>query len=387
MNVSRYTDTTELRFDVEFVTPCFLGGADGNAEIRTAPFKNLLRRWWRIANGNLSPEELWKQESRLFGSTEKDPDIVEENKRLPRDKRKPETFGKSKVELKIVDKTRCNIVDIRENPRIRFPDETIHHPEADQPIMGFETYLGMGPIFGREYKKKYIRENSTVTFSLKIPNDKNVIFYIIKTLTLIDLFGGVGSRSRNGWGSVLIKEVSINNRNAALLSKGRVYEDLKDWRQAFANDEIKEYPFYLGKDRNGILCWESIEDFSHWSDAMYFLADAYMHLKTHFTLSEENKRNNRLDKRHLLGYPITHHNVALNDWERLPSQLLLKVIKITSRKYKAQIFHLPSAIPLTWDKDSAGSSQLGIWQEVHAFLDNYTDSEGGRNLKRKEQSV
>lgn len=370
MNVSRYTDTTELRFDVEFVTPCFLGGADGNAEIRTAPFKNLLRRWWRIANGNLSPEQLWQKESELFGSTEKNP-------------KTGKTFGKSKVELKIVDKTRRNIIDIRENPRIRFPDETIHHPEVRDP-MSFETYLGMGPIFGREYKKNYIREDSTVTLSLEIPNDRNIIFYIIKTLTLIDLFGSVGSRSRNGWGSISIQEISINNKNAALLSKERIYDDLKDWRQAFANDEIREYPFYLGKDKNGILCWESIEDFSHWSDAMHFLADAYMHLKTHFNFSEENIRNNRLDKRHLLGYPITHHNVALEDWKRLPSQLLLKVIKINRRKYKAQIFHLPSAIPLVWDKNSSGSGQLGIWQEVHDFLDEYTDSSGGKNLKRKE---
>ena len=80
MDVSRYIDTTELKFEVEFITPTFLGGADGNAELRTAPFKNLIRRWWRIANGHLTPEELWKKESDLFGSTEKNPDIVLENR-------------------------------------------------------------------------------------------------------------------------------------------------------------------------------------------------------------------------------------------------------------------------------------------------------------------
>ena len=375
MNVSRYIDTVELKFDVEFVTPCFLGGADGDAEIRVAPFKNLLRRWWRIANGNLSPEELWKKESRLFGSTEKDPDIVEENKRLPKEKRKPEIFGKSRVELKIYDATKCNIVNITDNPQIRFPDETISHPEVDKP-MGFETYLGMGPVFGKEYKKNYIYENSRISLSLKMPNLKDDVFYILKTLTLINLFGSIGSRSRNGWGSVLIKGISINNKNAALLPLDRIYGDMQDWRQAFANDETREYPFYLGKDKNGILCWESIEDFSHWSDAMHFLADAYMHVRTHFKFSEKN----RLEKRHLLGYPVTHHNVK--DWERLPSQLLLKVIKINPRKYKAQIFHLPSAIPLGWDKVSAGSGQLGIWKEVHEFLDSYSDSNGGKNLIR-----
>ena len=100
MNVSRYTKqtNTELRFDVEFITPTFLGGADGNAEIRTAPFKNLLRRWWRIANGNLSPEELWQKESELFGSTEKNP-------------KTEKTFGKSKVMFGILDSNNVRYIN------------------------------------------------------------------------------------------------------------------------------------------------------------------------------------------------------------------------------------------------------------------------------------
>ena len=368
MNVSRYTDTTELKFDVEFITPAFLGGAAGNAEIRTAPFKNLIRRWWRIANGNLSPEELWKKESLLFGSTEKG------------------VQGKSRVVLEICDDSRCNIVNIADKPAIRFPDETISHPEVSRP-MGFETYLGMGPVFGKEYKKNYIRENSSVTFSLKMPKNQDEIFYIIKTLTLIDFFGSVGSRSRNAWGSISVKSVSVNAKKSNLLPKNRIYGDLKDWRQAFSADETKEYPFYLGKDKNGILCWQSIEDFSHWSDAMHFLAETYMRVKTHFGFSGKNVKEKKLDKRHLLGYPLTHHSVDVKGWERLPSQLLLKVVKIGARKYKSQIFHLPSAIPLVWDKNSAGSGQLGIWKEIHDFLDDYSDSNGEKNLKRMEKTV
>ena len=122
MDVSRYVDTTELKFEVEFITPCFLGGADSNAEIRVAPFKNLIRRWWRIANGHLSPEELWKKESELFGSTQKNPDIVEENKNKKSSEKQPEIFGKSKVELKILDKEKCKI---SKNRNLLFPNEKL----------------------------------------------------------------------------------------------------------------------------------------------------------------------------------------------------------------------------------------------------------------------
>ena len=152
MDVSRYVDTTTLEFEVEFITPTFLGGADRNAEIRTAPFKNLIRRWWRIANGNLSSTELWKKEAELFGSTEKQPEI----------------FGKSKVSLLILDTTNCKISN---NKELLFPKSRLKHPEVPRPIE-VETYLGMGPIFWnnevkrQEYKFKYIEPNSKLLVNL-----------------------------------------------------------------------------------------------------------------------------------------------------------------------------------------------------------------------------
>lgn len=169
MDVSRYTNTKELRFTVEFVTPCFLGGPDGNAEIRTAPFKNLLRRWWRIARRSsktdLSTSKLWEEESKLFGSKE--------------------MHGKSKLILKIISEK----VTYEKPDKIRFGDDRFVHPEVDRNggKVAFESYLGMGPIFGTEFQKSYIRENSNIQIALSMPNDNDTIYYIIQTLTLIDI--------------------------------------------------------------------------------------------------------------------------------------------------------------------------------------------------------
>lgn len=360
MNVARYVNTTELKFTVEFVTPCFLGGADGNAEIRAAPFKNLIRRWWRIVNGNLSPEDLWKKEAELFGSTEKNPDIIEENKSLPKSQKKVEIFGKSKVELKIIDSSKVNIISARP---IRFADETMIHPEVEKNggQIPFETYLGMGPIFGSDYKKSYIKEGSIIKFSLTVPKrqDNSIYVEFIKTLTLINMFGSIGSRSRNGWGSI---------RLIGKWPESDLLDSAINWSTVFTSDDKRVYPFYLGKDKNGYMIWKS-EKFPYWSDAMAFLAKAYMETRTNFKFKKNNSKNQVIEQRHLLGYPVTHHNVK--GWDRLPSQLLLKVIKTPEQKYIAQIMHLPSAIPLKWDSESAGAGQGKTWDEVHKFLDSY----------------
>ena len=142
MNIKNYIDTEELKFTVEFITPCFLGGATGNAEIRTAPFKNLIRRWWRIVNGNLSPEELWQKEAELFGSTERNPKLGK-------------SFGKSKVLLKILAVSeKC----IPTNEKFSIGDL-----ETGYGTMSLAKYIGYGPV----ETKSYLPPKSKISFSLK----------------------------------------------------------------------------------------------------------------------------------------------------------------------------------------------------------------------------
>lgn len=375
MNVSRYKDTTELRFDVEFVTPCFLGGADGNAEIRTAPFKNLLRRWWRIANGNLSPDELWKKESRLFGSTKKDPDIVEENKKLPKDKQKPECFGKSKVELKIIQ----NHCQISEKKELRFPNLRLNHPEVSAPV-SVESYLGMGPVFWNkelrraEYKNSYIVPSEKLTMVLVVPKGEVKVF--VKILSFIHYFGTIGSRSRNAWGSIVIsnlKNITENKQINLIL----VSEDcLVDWNNIFQKNESRKYPYCFAKDEKGMLCWYTRPQ-ETWEEAMRIIADTYLKIRTAFKFNKT--REKVLEPRHLLGYPVTNHGVE--KWDiaklengrekklntRLPSQLILKILKDKNSFYGI-ILHLPNQIPL---QGFSIDTQKDIWKFVHGALDHY----------------
>lgn len=374
MDVSRYVDTTTLEFEVEFITPTFLGGADGNAEIRTAPFKNLLRRWWRIANGHLAAEELWKRESELFGSTEKNPDIISANKnrkKSEKEEKEPEIFGKSKVDVKILDKTKCKISS---DKSLLFPNSKLTHPEVSRPIE-VETYLGMGPIFWnkelkrQEYKVQYIIPKSRIVLSVTIPiKEKDDFIYII---SLINYFGSIGSRSRNGWGSIKIypKADSFNLIN---IQKFKLF----DYANIYSNQQRKKYPHGIAKDEKGILCWKT-KDYDTWDKAMKEIAEKYLKIRTAFKFMKTEDKI--LEPRHLLGYPITHH--AVEEWEyerregqkpkklntRLPSQLIIKICKENSM-YFGQILHIPNLIPLSGFPEH---NQKDIWNFVHGALDSY----------------
>lgn len=387
MDVSRYTNTKELRFTIEFVTPCFLGGADGNAEVRTAPFKNLLRRWWRIVNGNLQTEELWKQEAELFGSKEKNADT---NK----------IFGKSKVVLQIIDSK----FQIQNDRNLRFGNKTIKHKEVSNTIP-FETYLGMGPIFWNkqkgksEYKffpileycpeikdfdkragkEKIIKSErkSYVSFLLKIPGDKEDCF--LKILSYIHYFGTIGSRSRNGWGSLFVEDISCNAEKKELLKPKELKDSAVDWDVILENE--KKYPSSIAKDENGLLCWCAPQR-NFWEDAMLDAAKIYSELRTNFTFNmcdfdDKKKFHKSLQSRHILGYPVTNHDYK--EWGkdvRLPSQLCMK-INFNQGKYRVQITHIPNLLPLpkipsnNQDLPLDTQKQIQIWTQVHNFLDNY----------------
>ena len=59
-----------ITFECEVITPMFLAGADGvTPELRPASIKGALRFWWRALNGHLGLDEMRRIEGNVFGST------------------------------------------------------------------------------------------------------------------------------------------------------------------------------------------------------------------------------------------------------------------------------------------------------------------------------
>jgi hypothetical protein len=100
-------------------------------------------------------------------------------------------------------------------------------------------------------------------------------------------------------------------------------------------------------------------------------AEAYMDLRQ--LLKFPSERPQGIQKRHIVGYPVTGHSVR--EWGgfngRMPSQLRI-VVRRQGDGFRAFFVHLPHRIPKSWDEKRLGS-ELSVWQELHSWMNkNYS---------------
>lgn len=356
MIITRYHNTTTLHLTVEFLTPTFLGGADQNAELRTAPFKNLLRQWWRVAVGSQhnTLEDMRKAEGDLFGS------VLDESNERGKKKEIEASASKVRISLTCDDE---NCVPVEEFINL---GKTYHKNVEDKKTgkKGMEisnaVYLGFGPLSNPP--KKYILPGSKAELTLTLP--KSYRNEIIEVLQMIDAFGAIGSRSRNGWGSLSLISDSFSKKQPWDFNETVPLEVLVGLAVA------KEYPSKLGTDATKrLLCWETkfegMKEYD-WKAIMQILAKHYLELRTSLNLKDKD----RVNERHILGYPVTHHN-ELSKWGgkngRMPSQLRLMVKRNQEGQLVGRILHLPHKLPKQWDVNLG--QELDIWKKIHAQLD------------------
>lgn len=334
MIISRYHNTERLRIGVEFLTPCFLGGADQNAELRAAPFKNLLRQWWRVAVGSQYPnhKEMLEAEGDLFGS------VLDDSK-----------ASASRVRVDLQD-AGINII----SEKLDSLGKTLHPEVKGGMSVSNALYLGYGPVSIKGIRT-YIAPGSTAALTLSFPKEK--IPEILLVLTYIDAFGTLGSRCRNGWGSLVLSGDDFNREPWTNFNA-------KDWHELV--NGTRQYPTHLGKDGKGLLCWELKEAPQDWKDAMKALAETYMNLRTSINIAP-----NGLQKRHILGYPVTNH--PIDTWGkkdgRMPSQLRLMVKRDAKNQLAGRMLHLPHRLPKRWKPQRLGQ-ETEVWQEIHQGLDH-----------------
>ena len=336
INIARFINRETAEFTVEVLTPMFLGGANGDAELRAAPLKNAIRYWWRITQGDLTHKDLLKKEQKLFGG-------VSCNKAT-----------RSLVDVVVTGSVRTGNVEEEDFIGNEF------NPEAGN-LVSLASYLGMGPI---HFKGKYMKKRilPAETFSLTVSYPKENKENIIDALSLFAEFGALGARSRNGWGSfnllAMNDSLSLSPRKKLLEKYG------KEISSIFNID--KKYPFKLGKSNEQPLLWK-IGIGNMWEDAMKLAGESYMNLRQQ-ALPFPKAPPNGVQKRHILGYPITNHKIDSWGWNngRMPSQLRIIIRKINN-KYNAYFFHLPHKIPKPWNPGLG--SELSVWQEIHKHLD------------------
>lgn len=271
--IERFTNMETKEFEVEVVTPLFLGGSDpAKAELRVPPIKGLIRFWWRALYGSDDLKEMKQREERVFGSTN------------------------FKSSLTIELKKDENIKPVKKNldSGTKFKVKTFQ--------LGIIDYLAFGI---RENRQGYNREHieSGKHLSITLQAKKEYSEQIFNSLTHLIHFGGLGAKSRNGFGSLSLKNYQI--------------QDPK-----FPN-EVKNFSAFSDKTK----LFSNFNEHSNWVSALSEIGLVYRQARLSI--------NTRA--RLLIAMPI----VQLGNNDRHSKPYFLHVNKLANGKYKGQILFMP----------------------------------------------
>jgi CRISPR-associated protein Cmr1 len=153
-------------------TPMFIAGAeqDKEAELRLPSFKGALRFWWRaLAYGRYQGDlaQIRKKEDEIFGSTSK----------------------QSQLLMSI----------------IQYPTSTTYNFNNLFVARSGLRYLGYGvPEANRNYIDK------ATNFTVVLKSKEMACIDVVNSIKLLGLLGGLGSRSRKGYGSLTLTSMIID---------------------------------------------------------------------------------------------------------------------------------------------------------------------------------
>lgn len=285
----------------------FLGGADKRAELRLPSIKGLLRFWWRATSGITDLKELKAKEENIFGSTEK----------------------KSKISLRIKD------LNIRYSEELFEGDEVTVKVKSKFKKIDILHYLliGIKSLKTKGFERNYIAPNSSFTLTIYTPS--KYVDEIIRALKYLINFGGLGSKSRNGFGSLYCEDMYDNNLE-------------------FKLPDVDYPPFTaLSKYSDFVKLKKSYEK---WEDALSEAGIIYRKAR----LSLEKKYN--YNKRAYIALPIVADK-RLKDL-RHAKPIFIHVNKLPENSYQSQFLFMPYKYSYRGDFKDYISATDTLWNKI-----------------------
>ena len=278
-----------IKFDCEVITPMFLGGANkSDVELRPPSIKGAMRFWWRAMKGNMELKELKAKETMIFGGG-------------------GENARKAAFSIRILNtKIILSKEEIFKRHRARNPEHYRSGIDAD-----VLRYLAFGPFNHKTGWKKSIAPGSQFKIVLNI-NKAEYQKEILDSINALVTFGGLGSKSRNGFG-----QFDILNLNEKL--------------QVNTNGSRSDYSFFSSDSKLFVV----EKTFTCWQDALIHLGDAYRISKLQF----EGKKHN-YSKRVFIAAPTIQAR-GEEVFSRKSKVHFMHVNKVSDSEYKAQILTLP----------------------------------------------
>ena len=206
---------TEIEATYRIVTPMFCGGADPErrAELRLPSFKGVLRFWWRALawtrlDGDLG--RIRREEDALFGSA---------------------GGGQSRVLMRLAHDSNLRTVKKGEVLTV--------YQEGREPVGEGARYLGYGAMEAFPNRRKGTRAGeltraclrSPFEFTVRLrvleggraePDNDRQLASLIDALICLGTHGGMGSKSRKGYGSLAIRSLRVNGEPRWSLPRDRL---------------------------------------------------------------------------------------------------------------------------------------------------------------------
>lgn len=222
----------------KIVTPMFISGADAKiAELRAPSIKGALRFWWRALNWDNTKccehsqacqhactIDLYKREAAIFGGTYKN----EEGELIT---------TQSKILLSIDSTTKLTLRGSNQLKEF-----------SEQPGLKF---LGQQNLFTNEgFTQKKYYSGGTIVIKFTSKNDEVLDENFIDALKMLGLVGGIGKRSRRGFGSLALQTIKEEENilvDYSKLSKDKYQQEIQTLCDKCTT---KKLPPYSGLSQN-----------------------------------------------------------------------------------------------------------------------------------------
>lgn len=312
-----------ITFECQIITPMFLAGADGRTpELRPASLKGALRYWWRAMHGHLSVDELRKREVELFGGGGDD-------------------GRRSRVSVTISPHT-LTIKQVLPEKRISTPSPTEINPDRKINADLF-IYLAYGA-----HEREYIDAGGKFNVTFRYDNQISLENDLVKPFQMVSYFGGLGAKSRNGYGCFKI----LSSSDTIAYVDSEPDHLLKDVKYGL----LRDYTAFSDK----MKLYKTKMLFPSWNKALETVGTAYVMGKRGL----ENAHD--YSKRAYVAAPITQSGISWHK-DRHAKQYFLSVTRNSANNYKGWILFLPYNHHHNTPAD-AYSSSTG---ELNAVLSKY----------------
>ncbi len=285
IDISRIRGISRARYDFEVVTPLFMGGADPKyAEIRAQSIKGLLRFWWRAFQQEADITKLRGKEDRIFGSTD----------------------GKSRFSISVHNTVKPVQANLSKGKTYSVAGKSF--------TPGIIEYLSFGISDRGTYIRQHFPSGTKFTVNMTF-YDESVKAEVLKAFSMLVAFGGLGAKSRNGFGSLRL----LNGQ-------------LPDAVSVKAPNGLLPYPSLSSMSQR-----ITFAEHQSWENALSEIGMAYRRMRLSKVIGV---RKHVFDKRKYLARPIIENKREVVTG-RLAKQFHLHVQKTQNGKYQGQILVMP----------------------------------------------